>query len=131
MLLPLLMNLGGMLGGPPTQGFEDKKRRRYFRLPDDTIVVSTYDEAMAVIRQLEEEYAGHETPVAVPQIVQGGPLEGKGKEPADFPAKKLVIQEFKTTKAKRVEVDFEAALRGYLEGAKRRKDDEEWLLLMH
>ena len=134
MLLPLLMNLGGMLGGPPTQGLEGKKGkqpRRYFNLPDGTIVVATIDEALAVIRQLEEEYAAQQSDVAVPQIVREATQEAKIKHPADFPARKPVIQELRATKAKRIEVDFERALRGYLEGAQRRKDDEEWLLLMH
>ena len=134
MLLPLLLNLGGMLGGPPSQGLDSKKSkrpRRYFQLPDDTIVVATIDEALAVIRQLEDEYAEQQSDVAVPQIVREVAPAAKTRNPADFPARKPVIQELRATKAKRIEVDFERALRAYLEGAQRRKDDEEWLLLMH
>ena len=134
MLLPLLMNLGGMFGSPPTQGLEAKKGkqpRRYFNLPDGTIVVATIDEALAVIRQLEDEYAAQQSDVAVPQIVREVAPAAKTRNPADFPARKPVIQELRTTKAKRIEVDFERTLRAYLEGAQRRKDDEEWLLMLH
>ena len=116
---------------PIRQGgtFGKRRRKRWYRLPDDVIVVATYDEAMAIIRRLQDEYADEVLPPAIPELVA---LPAKPtRTAADFPARKPAIRELRVLPPRTVEVDFEDGLRAYLEGAKRRKDEDEWLLLMH
>ena len=114
-----------------------KKRKKYYRLPDDTIVVATINEALEIIRKIEEEYAQREPFTQVPVIVKerrASKNRSAPSAPADFPAIKPVIpviQQLRAVRVPKMEVDFESGLRAYLQGAKRRKDEEEWLMLMN
>jgi len=112
-------------------------RENRYRLPDDAIVVATREDAELILRQIEEEYAKREPFTQIPVIAKerrASKNRSAPSAPADFPAIKPVIpviQQLRAVRVPKMEVDFESGLRAYLQGAKRRKDEEEWLMLMN
>src|SRR3990167_7724682 len=109
-------------------------RENRYRLPDDAIVVATREDAELILRQIEEEYAQREPFTQVPVIAKerrASKNRSAPSTPVYFPAIKPVIQQLRAVRVPKMEVDFESGLRAYLQGAKRRKDEEEWLMLMN
>ena len=129
-----LPSAGGTIGG-------GRQRKHRVILPDGRIVWANKAELRLILNRLTAEYQDEErkiVPVVRKQKKKESDAaflaEASPATAADFPAIKPQIRVTKYIEVPGIDLDIEAMLRAYIEGAgwrKNRQEEEEWLMLLH